>query len=155
SAARRMADEAVAMLGELGDTRQLAVASLTRAIVAQDQGDHTTAQRLLEQALATFEELDDPRAIAPALANLGALDTARADRAGAPDRPGGNLTIQQARAGAAGAASVLDRFAPLAVAQGRHVHGLRQAGAAAALRTAVGTPLPPAGQARLDAGLAP
>jgi hypothetical protein len=49
---------------------------------------------------------------------------------------------------------VLERFVALAAAQGQPERALRLAGAASALRATCGAPLPPAGQAHLDARLA-
>jgi predicted ATPase/DNA-binding CsgD family transcriptional regulator/Tfp pilus assembly protein PilF len=153
--ARGLADEAVALLGDLGDDRSLGSASLTRAIIAQDEGDYATAQRLMEQALALYEEAGDARAGAVALANLGSLAAARGDYATAHQRLGASLTIQEDLADAAGIAFALERMAAVAAAMGRPSRAVRLAGAAGALRAAVGASLSPSHQARLDARLAP
>jgi DNA-binding NarL/FixJ family response regulator len=102
-----------------------------------------------------FEQLDDRRGVAIALAHLGDLASARAEFDTARTYFTRSLHLNQEIGEEAGIAFVLDRFAEAAVAQAQPRRALRLAGAAATLRARVEAELPPAAQVRLDARLEP
>src|SRR5205085_3429323 len=97
----------------------------------------------------------DRLSVALALARVGSIALARDDRASARRRLAESVGIQQELGDAAGITFVLERFAGLAVAQGRQAGAVRLAAAAASLRELAGTPLWPSGKARLDRTLEP
>ena len=156
AAARELADEAVAMLrDEVRDPRAMGSAMLTRAIIAQDEGDYVAAERLGQAALEQYELSGDSRSIAMGLANLGSLATLRGDYATARDRLAASMSMFEDLADTTSTAAMLDRFAHLEAAQSRHHRALVLAGAADAQRSAAGASLSAGSQTKFAARLAP
>ena len=123
--------------------------------MARDQGDAATARSLYEQSLATFRELGDRWGIAGCLADLGNLARDQKDYGAAHSLYGGSIRIFQELEHKRGIARLLECFACSAAAQLKPERSLRLAGAAAALRQALGAPLTPADQAKLEGSLEP
>jgi predicted ATPase/DNA-binding winged helix-turn-helix (wHTH) protein/Tfp pilus assembly protein PilF len=83
-AARRAAEESLAILTQAGDRRGMARSWQSLGVVAHSQADYRSARDCYEQALALFRELDDGEGIHVVLSNLGhvALNEGRYDEAG-------------------------------------------------------------------------
>ncbi len=158
-AARQSAEESIAILEEAGfdvriDSSFIAPYRLILAVVLQELGDYDAAQQLTESTLSEYQEYGEWRALAVALANLGSIAIARGDFAAARQRLNESLVIGVEMRDLAGTAFVLERFVGLVAAQRQHERAVTLAGAAAAMREAVGVPLPPRGRTRLDEALA-
>jgi predicted ATPase/DNA-binding CsgD family transcriptional regulator len=85
SEGRAWLEQALASDGQIPD-RARAEALLGAGALAFPQGDDALAASFLEQALAIFQTLDDPRGIGDALTNLGIAASNRADHAAAAAR---------------------------------------------------------------------
>ncbi len=153
--ARSLHAECLAIFGGLGDRTGIGWSLNSQGDIAREQGDSAAAQMLYEQALAIFRELGDRWGIAGTLTDLGNL--AREQRnfplAHSLYREGLILfmTLEHKR----GIARLLENVACSAAAQLEAERSLRLAGAAAALRQNIGTPLTPAEQSKLEAMLDP
>jgi DNA-binding NarL/FixJ family response regulator len=101
-----------------------------------------------------YEQAGDSRSVAMALAQLGSLATVGGDPAVARERLAASLAMFEDLADTTSTAAMLDRFALLEAAHGRHEQALRLAGAAAARRSAAGASLSVSSQTKLDARLA-
>jgi hypothetical protein len=121
--------------------------------VARDQGDSAGAQKLYEQGLAIFRELDDRWGIAGTLADLGTLAREQRNYPAAHSLHRESIRIFQQLGHKRGLARLLECFACSAAVELEAERALRLAGAAAALRQNVGAPLTPAEQAKLEATL--
>jgi predicted ATPase len=138
--ARELLAECLAMRRELGDRTLISVTTCDLGIVAFDEGDLDAAGALFEESLAIDRELGDKAGVAINTGNLGwlALERGQVDRAAE--------LIQQALRGfievgdREGLAEALEQAAALEGRRGRRGDGARLAGAAAALREAVGVP---------------
>ncbi len=148
-------EESLSIFSELGDRAGVAWALDHLGDVAREQGRFADARAFYERSLAAFRELGDRWGIAAVLADLGNLARDRGDHAGAYSLHTESLRIFQELEHRRGIARLLECFACSAAAEGGPERALRLAGAAAALRKAVGSPLPRADQARLDERLAP
>jgi predicted ATPase/DNA-binding SARP family transcriptional activator len=111
--------------------------------VADALGEYQVARALLEESLAAWREMDFTYGLAWALQKLGRVachergwDTARSCLTEA-------LTLRQKIGDRRGIAEDLEGFAGVAVGQGQHEQAAPLFGAAAALREAVRSPLPP------------
>ena len=119
--------------------------------VAREQGDSAAARALYVEGLAIFRELGDRWSIAGTLADLGGLAREQCDYATAHSLYRESLTIFRELEHKRGIARLLECFACLSAAQLQPGRSLRLAGAADALRRKVGSPRPPAEQAKLEA----
>ncbi len=148
--ARSLYDEALATFREIGDETAAARVMNKQGDVARARGDRAEARKLYEQSLATFREFGDRWGTALALSDLGTLAREEKDFAQARSHYRESLRIFQDLDYKRGVAQVLDSFACAAAAQGEPKEALALAGSAAALRHALGTPLAPADQAKLE-----
>jgi predicted ATPase len=151
--ARCLYDEALSIFRESGDPTAAARVLNKQGDVAREQGDATEAQKLYEQSLEAFHEFGDRWGTALALADLGNLARDRRDFAGARSLYRDSLRIFQELDYKRGVAQILESFACAAADQGEAKRALALAGSAAALRHALGTPLGPSEQAKLEANL--
>ena len=69
--AAKRCEEALRLLRELGNERDVALALVACAQVASTSGDHAGARRLYEEALTTCRPLDEPWLVAHVLERLG------------------------------------------------------------------------------------
>ena len=143
-------DEALATFREIGDSTAAARVLNKKGDVARAQGLAAEAQELYQQSLETFREYGDRWGTALALADLGNLARERSDFASAHALYRDSLRIFQELDYRRGVAQILESFACVAAAQGEARKALAFAGSAAALRHALGTPLAPAEQAKLE-----
>ncbi|HSD71175.1 MAG TPA: tetratricopeptide repeat protein, partial [Thermoanaerobaculia bacterium] len=153
--ARSLYDEALATFREIGDATAAARVLNKQGDVAREQGSPEEAQRLYEQSLETFREFGDRWGEALALADLGNLARERGDLSSARSLYRDSLRIFQELDYKRGVAQVLESFACAAADHGEAKKALVLAGAAAALRHALGTPLRSSEQAVLETSLEP
>ncbi len=151
--AHALYDECLAIFRELGDWPGIAWALNHQGDMSRDQGDLATARSLYEQSLATFRELNDRWGIAGSLADLGNLTRAQGDYAASDALYRESLILFQALGHKRGIARVLESFAFSAAEQAQPERALRLAGVAAALRQAIGAPLTPGEQAKVEQSL--
>ncbi len=155
ASARTLHEESLAMRREVGDRRAIAVSLNNLGNVALDQGDYAEARSRLEEAVALQREVGDRAYIANALNNLGNVARAQGDDATARSLYHESLVINHELGDQWAIAYVLEDMGCLAALQGQAERALRLVGAAAALREAIGAPLSPAEQAKLERTLKP
>jgi tetratricopeptide (TPR) repeat protein len=153
--ARLLYTECLSIFQELGDRTGAAWSMNHEGDVARDQGDSVAARTLYEQSLAIFRELGDRWGIAGTLADLGTLAREQGNYPTARSLYRESVIIFQQLDHKRGIARLLECFACLATVQLEAERSLRLAGAAAALRQNIGTPLTAAEQAKLEASLQP
>jgi predicted ATPase/serine/threonine protein kinase len=151
--ARSLYGESLAIFRGLGDRTGVAWSLNYQGDVARDQGDSAAAQALYEQGLIIFRELGDRWGIAGTLADLGSLSRQQRNYPKAHSLYWESIKIFQELEHKRGIARLLECFACLAADQLQAERALRLAGAAAALRQNVGTPLTLAEQAKLEPSL--
>ncbi|HEU5206843.1 MAG TPA: tetratricopeptide repeat protein, partial [Gaiellaceae bacterium] len=138
--ARELLTECLIMREELGDPGPISVTTCALGIVAFDEGNLDEAEACFAKSMAIDRERGDLAGIAVNAGNLAALALARAE----PERAA--PLIQEALGGflelgdREGLAEALEQTAALAVRSGHAGEGARFAGAASALRDAVGVP---------------
>jgi predicted ATPase len=152
--AHALHDESIAIFRELGDRTGAAWALDHQADVARERGDLEAAQGLCEKSLAEFREIGDPWGIAGTLTDLGNLARIRSDFARARSLYGQSLEMFRELGHKRGMARLLEGFVCCAASEGEPYAALRLAGAAGALREALGTPLSRAERAAVEAALA-
>jgi predicted ATPase len=142
-AAAKRADDA-------GDARPIGLALLNLGELARKRGELAHATVLLEEALARTQALDMTWGIANILTLLGHLARQEQDYERAKRRYRESLRIYQRLGNATYTAWCLEGIAAVAGAQGSYERATRLAAAAAVLRRAAHTPLPPAEQEDFD-----
>ncbi len=153
--ARSLYEECGASFAELGDRTGMAWSLDYQGDVAREQGDTEMARALYEQSLAAFRALRDTPGIAGTLADLGNLALERKNYSEARSLYGESLRIHQRLESRRGMARVLECFACAAASEGKALRALCLAGAATALREAMGSPLNATESARLEKHLGP
>jgi hypothetical protein len=121
--------------------------------VAREKSDFVAARSFCEQSLAAFRQLRDGWGIASTLSDLAGLCSDQACNAEARRLYGQSVKLFQELGHKRGIARVLECLAADAAAQSNSELSLHLAGAAAALRHRLGTPLTPAEQPRLEKAL--
>jgi len=141
-AARAWATESLGLARELGDDRATALGLGNLGVALASMGAHEAAQARLDDALELTRTLGDSMRVASALANLGTLAVrrGRVDQAAARYRE--SLEILRSLGARSNVAECIEGFAWLAARAGRLDRAMRLAGAAAAMRSALGTPRP-------------
>jgi predicted ATPase/DNA-binding CsgD family transcriptional regulator/Tfp pilus assembly protein PilF len=109
-------------------------------MLAQARGDHPAAVGHLRDALEVFGALDARPRTARCLAALGRIAVATGDYDTARSTLTQSLRLSRATGQRLAVARGLEAFAQLATCQGEHARAVRLAGAAAAIRTAIGAP---------------
>jgi predicted ATPase len=137
--ARALYEESLAESVAIGDRSGAAVTRGNLGDLARDQQDFPTARVFYEQSLATFRQLGDPWGIAGALTDLGGLSRDEGDLQAAHALHAESLRLFEALGHRRGIARLLEELACSAAAEGRPRDVLQLAGAAAALRDAMGT----------------
>jgi len=154
AAAGALYAESLAIRRELGDRWGIATSLNAVGLLAHYLGDNAGARRFLEESLTIRRELGDAWAIANSLSSLGDVVLDQADYATTRALLEESLAINQQLGDRSAIAYVLEEFAGLAAVQGQPDRTLRLAGAAAALREVIGSPLAPIDQAQLEGRLA-
>lgn len=148
-------EESLSIFRRLEDLTGAAWSMNYQGDVARDQGDPAAAATWYEQSLAAFRKLDDRWGIASTLADLGSLARERWNYSAAQSLYRESITVFRDLGHKRGIARLLECFAFSAAAQSEAERSLRLAGAAAALRLNIGSPLTPGEQAKLENVLDP
>jgi predicted ATPase len=151
--ARSLYAECLGIFRSLGDMAGVAWSLNYQGDVACEQGDSNEAKVLYERSLAIFREIGEGWGIAGTLADLGNLAREQRDYPRSHKLYTESLGLFQELNHKRGIARLLECFAITASAEGNAERALKLAGAAAALRLAIGVPLTPAEQARLESSL--
>jgi predicted ATPase len=136
-----------------GDAAGAAWAVSGEARVEHFRQDYAAARALYEEALARFERVQDNWGVGDSLLALGVIAGERGEPDVSIDRLARARDICRDVGDIRGMVRLIEAFAYLAAHAGQAEHALALAGAAAAQRRALGTPLPAQQQARLDAAL--
>jgi predicted ATPase len=154
------ADGAIALYRETrdqcdgsGDAAGAAWAINGEARVEHFRNRHITAVALYEDALHRFERIQDDWGAGDSLLSLGLMAGESGDPATARQRLRRALEIFRRVGDVRGTVRVIEAVAHLSAHEGQAERALTLAGAAAAARRALGTPLPGPAQARFDATL--
>ncbi|MFQ5340096.1 MAG: tetratricopeptide repeat protein [Anaerolineae bacterium] len=153
--ARSLWEESLSIRRGMGDRQGIAYSLNNLGIVTHEQGDTSAAHPLLEESLAIFRELGHKSGIAHALTNLGNLLLDQCDYTATYSLQEESLRIRQELGDRRGIAESLESFAGLAAQQRQPERALLLAGAAAALRAAIGAPLALTETDRLERHLEP
>jgi predicted ATPase/class 3 adenylate cyclase/tetratricopeptide (TPR) repeat protein len=141
--ARSLYEESLGIARQLGDKWSIAYSLDNLGEVAFHQGSYTAARSLHEESLGIRRELGDKRGIAITLNNLGGVALQQGEYASARSLYQESLGIHREVGDKRGAAYSLEAFAYLAVKADTEQRAARLWAAAAALREAIGSPLPP------------
>jgi len=153
--AHALYDECLAIFHAVGDSTGVAWTLNYLGDLARESVDSIASRSYYEQSLSAFRQLGDGWGIASALSDLAMLSAADGHHQHAETLYGESMKIFRDLGHKRGIARVLECFAVGAAAQLRPQQALRLAGAAAALRQRIGTPLIPAEQSRLERKLDP
>src|SRR5215467_8049287 len=151
--ARTTYEKILQALGSSGDVRGIAFALNGLGEVAMAVGHYAEARRYHQESLARFRQIDSRWDIASVLRDLGHLSRQEGDYVGAAALYREALAIFQALRHRRGIARVLEHLACCAACQSLPERALKLAGAAAALREKLGTPLSAAERAELENSL--
>ncbi len=143
-------DEGLALRREMGETRGIAASLNNLGEVARVQADYGRAAALFAESLALFRGLGEKYATADVLIGLGMALVAQGDEGSALPVYAESLGLFHAVGSTWGVAYSLEGIAAVACAQGEPARAARLCGAAAALRDAIGAPLPPLDRAAYD-----
>ena len=143
-------EESLALRREVGDRQGVAHLLANLAEAARRQGDVSRAEALANEAVPIFGDLGDRRGEAYALNELGRVAQLQGDVQRAASLLALSLTLFQQVGDRWAITHCLESFAGIASTSGQAEHGAALFGAAAALRDAIGTPLPPAERAEHD-----
>ncbi len=135
---------------DAGDTHQISLALLNLGELARKRGDVERATEFLEEALTDVRAIDMTWGIANILTLLGHVARQQQDYERATVRYRESLALYHRLGNATYMAWCLEGIAAVACAEGRYERATRLCAAAAALRVAAQTPLPPAEQDDLD-----
>jgi predicted ATPase len=148
----RLSEQGLAFYRALGDKMGAAYTLDTLGMAHCRQGSYAKAFQLLEESLAMFHELGDQFGIALLLTDMGSVAQARGDANRAGQLYGEGLALSWKIGDKRRAAFCLEGLA--AAAANQPLRAAQLFGAAAALRAAIGAPLPPSEQADYDRSLA-
>ena len=133
-----------------GDQDAQSLAMLNLGEIERQRGDFARAKELLEACLALVRANEMTWGIANVLTLLGHLARQQQDYEQAKARYRESLALYRRLGNATYTAWCLEGIAAVADAEQRHAHATRLCAAAAALRAAAHTPLPPAEQEAVD-----
>ena len=148
--AHALYDECLAIFHAVGDSTGVAWTLNYLGDLARGSVDSIASRSYYEQSLSAFRKLRDDWGIASALCDLARLSAAQSKHQDAERLYCESIRMFQDLGHKRGIARVLECFSITAAAQSRPEQSLRLAGAAAALRMHIGSPLIPAEQSRLD-----
>jgi predicted ATPase/class 3 adenylate cyclase len=155
SSARELYEESLAIRRELDDKWGIATSLNLLGLLTHYQSDYPTARRLLEESLAIRRVLGDKWTIGNSLNNLGLVVLDQGDLIVARSLYEESLAVYRELGDRWAIAFLLEAFAGLAAADDLPERALVTAGAAEALREAIGSPLSPADRGTLKRRLEP
>jgi len=138
-----LAEQSLALFRELGDTQYIAVLLSLLGELRLIQGEQARARELLEESVATLKELGDRWSTAEALLAFARNAYSQGELAAARAHYQESLGLAREIDAKNLIASALEGGGAVATAQGEPGWAARLWGAAQALRTAIGAPLPP------------
>ena len=153
ASAQALFEQGLELRRAAGDTADIAATFASLALVRHRQNEPIPARALAQESLALARERGDRWSTANALHALGQMATDYGDYAAAQSFLEDCITTWHELSDQLCLASALESMARLCVARNQPQRALRLAGAAAALRGTLATPLPPAAQAALECGL--
>jgi predicted ATPase len=151
--ASELFDECLAMFRKAGDEAGIAWTLNYQGDVAREKADFAAARSRCEESLSAFRQLGDGWGIASALSDLARLSVDQGNNAEARRLYRDSIKIYQELGYNRGIARVLESLAASAAGQSHAEQALHLAGAAAALRRRLGTPLTRAEQSVLEKAL--
>ncbi|HLZ22878.1 MAG TPA: tetratricopeptide repeat protein [Ktedonobacterales bacterium] len=140
--AMALSEKSLGLFRELGAKQGVARALITLANISRQQTDYPRATTLITESIAILNDLSDTGFLAAALTTLGTIARDRGDFAGAAERYQESLLLHRTAGRKREVAPCLEGLAAVATAREKPVAAARLCGAAADLRTALGTPLP-------------
>jgi len=143
-------EEALALFREAGAALDTAGTLHNLGLVAADRGEDERAMALLGESLALFRGLGNTEGIAITLNSVGDVAARRGEQARALASLAESLPLLRAMGDKKHLAECLATLAQVVAARGLPERAARLFGAAAALRDAIGAPLPPSDHARQD-----
>lgn len=147
-------EESVALFRDLGDTRFLAIALNNLGDAVRGLGSYERATVLLEESVALQREVGDTYSMASGLRSLARIRHDRGDDTGATALYRESLAVLTQVDDRRQIAECLEGVASIACSGGHPARAARLFGAAAALREAIGAPIPPSECAAYDCWLA-
>lgn len=141
--AHALMEQSLVLARETGDQRYIAEALSVLGLFYMNEGDYTSAQALLEEGLALSKEVGDRSFIAYRLADLGLLAIRKKQYAEARPLVEESLKLSMQMDNRWFIASCLERQGEVVCAQGQPLWATQLWGAAAAVRAAIGAPIPP------------
>jgi predicted ATPase len=153
--ARELAEQSLELRREIGDRWAIANSLNNLGVILRDLGQHTRGRAVLEEGLVLNRQVGDRWAIANTLSSLGEVALDQTDWRAAKGFLEESLQINMELGDRTAVAFILECFAAIAASQRGPNEALRLAGAASALRAAIGSPLSPAEQERLNGYLQP
>jgi predicted ATPase/DNA-binding SARP family transcriptional activator len=153
-AARTLFNESLAVHQEMKDRYSSAAVLQELGSLTCDQGDEDAARAYLETSLKLCQEANLKRGIARSLETLGRLAWYQEEYDLACSRYRESLALWRELGSRSSIAACLGGLAAVAAARGEPVRATRLAGAAAALRDALGMPLYPGQRVRYEARVA-
>jgi predicted ATPase/DNA-binding SARP family transcriptional activator len=139
---------------KLGDRKLIGGALTNLGMVAYNTGDLDNAARMHGEAIALSEQVGDPRLASVALTNLGLVALARKDYQAARHHLLRSLDLIAAVGERRAVAETLEELAGVDAAAGEMERAAVMLGAAQALRTAIGAPVPAPDLARISDAVA-
>jgi predicted ATPase/tRNA A-37 threonylcarbamoyl transferase component Bud32 len=139
--ARTLYEQAVEKFTALRNVSGVAWSQMLLGDLAAELGDAPSAEARYESALAGFRAAGERSGIARASLDLGVLAARQGDHVQSRSLLARALGEYRELGHQVGIARALDAFGRAAILRGRHARGLRLAGAADAIRHALGTPL--------------
>jgi predicted ATPase len=152
--ARMLLEEQLALAREMGHIRMMSDALRDLAMMARHQGNLVEAQSLLEEALRLDREVPLPFSTAWLRLRQGNLAYDQGDFDRANDFYRESLAIFRDLEEKRECAACIEGLAAVADAQGNALRAVRLWSSAAAIREAIGAPLPPVDRSQRDAALA-
>ena len=151
--AQRLYLQSLALFREIGDEWGIAMALNNLGINVRGLRQYDRARALCEEALAIRRARGDVWGVAMSLNELARIARARGEYDRAGELCNESLTIFQALGVKLHIAASLEVAAWVAGGRGEHTRAARLFGAADALRSAIGAPIPPHERAGLDAAV--
>jgi non-specific serine/threonine protein kinase len=150
AAAATSIEKSLGLFHGLGDKLMSGYAMSIRGMIARDAAEYDLAANTLEQALVLLRAVGARSYAARALTFLGSIALARGDSGQATAVLDQAYTLARSVGDRCAEAMALEEMASVAYASGDTQSARRQLESARALRTAIGAPLPPVDDARLQ-----